>query len=133
MSSNPKYPNLELIEDIFRQHLEANESWKKKLEEIRENSGFPHLYQPDFEVEVFLQVWESTCTAFDEREDGSFDIGRLVATKAYTVVIEEMLTKTFGVFVDGRLCYMVDKPSEVFCYDLTVREMKSLSVARKRY
>lgn len=133
MLSNPKYPNLELIEYIFKQYLNANEDWKEKIKELREKSEFPRFLHPDFDVTVFSQVWGSTCTAFDVCEDGSAAIGGQAMTKAYTVVIKETLTETYGVFVDGRPCYVVDNATEEFYKDLSERTMKSLSMARKSY
>ncbi len=133
MSSNPKYPNLELMQYQFMQRLKGNEAWKKKIKEIRESGDFPRDVLPDFDVEVFSQVWGSACMAFDEYWDGSPVMAGQAMAKAYTVVIEEALTKTYGVFVDDTFCYMVDNPSKEFFKDLSERNMKSLSVARKSY
>lgn len=133
MLSNPKYPNLELIEYKFKQHLNANEDWKEKFNKLKEKSEFPRLLQPEFDVIVFSQIWGSTCTAFDVCKDGTPTMDGQSMTKAYTVVIKETLTDTFGVFVDDKPCYVVDNATEEFYKDLSERNMKSLSMARKSY
>ena len=127
---NVKYPNLELIEYKFRQILNDDEEWKKKVMEAREKNRY---ICPDYEAIVFPQVWGSTNTAFDVCEDGSPVIGGCAMTKAYTVVVKETLTETYGVFVDDKACYIVDNPSNEFYKDLSERNMKSLSEAKKAY
>ena len=125
-----KYPNLELIEYKFRQLLNRDEEWKKKVRDAREKNR--HIY-PDYEAIVFPQIWGSTNTAFDVCKDGSPAIGGCAMTKAYTVVVKETLTETYGIFVDGEACYMVDNPSDEFYKDLSERNMKSLSEAKDVY
>lgn len=127
---NAKYPNLELIEYKFRQILNNDEEWKKKVEEAWEKNRY--IY-PDHEVIVFPQVWGSTNTAFDVCEDGSPAIGGCAMTKAYTVVVKETLTETYGVFVDDKACYIVDNPSNEFYKDLSEHNIKSRSEAKKAY
>ncbi len=127
---NAKYPNLELIEYKFRQILNNDEEWKKKVEEAWEKNRY--IY-PDYEVIVFPQVWGSTNTAFDVCEDGSPAIGGCAMTKAYTVVVKETLTETYGVFVDDKACYIVDNPSNEFYKDLSEHNIKSRSEAKKAY
>ena len=127
---NVKYPNLELIEYKFRQILNNDEEWKAKVNDAWEKNRY--IY-PDFEVIVFPQVWGSTNTAFDVCKDGSPAIGGCAMTKAYTVVVKETLTETYGIFVDDRVCYKVDNPSDEFYKDLSERNMKSLSEAKKAY
>lgn len=127
---NAKYPNLELIEYKFRQILNNDEEWKKKVEEAWEKNRY--IY-PDYEVIVFPQVWGSTNTAFDVCEDGSPEIGGCAMTKAYTVVVKETLTETYGVFVDDKACYIVDNPSNEFYKDLSEHNIKSRSEAKKAY
>lgn len=133
MLSNPKYPNLELIEYKFKQHLNECEEWKNKIKEIKAKSDFPQLLSPDFDVIVFSQIWGSTCTAFDVCEDGTATMAGQAMTRAYTVVIKETLTDTFGVFIDDKPCYVVDNATDEFYKDLSERNMKSLSMARKSY
>lgn len=133
MFDKPTYPNLELIEYQFRQALGKSEDWKNKVDEIRKRSEFPQFIQPGFDVVVFSQTWGSTCTAFDRCKDGTAAVGGNAMTRAYTVVIKETLTETYGIFVDGRPCYMVDNPSGEFYRDLSERNMKSFSQAKKFY
>ena len=52
-------------------------------------------------------------------------------TKAYTVVIEEKLTRTFGVFVDDQFCYIVLNPSDAFYEDLKNHDIASINRARR--
>lgn len=133
MLDNPVYPNLELIEYQFRQALGKSEDWKNKVDEMRKKSEFPQFLQPSFDVIVFSQIWGSTCTAFDVCEDGTASIGGQAITRTYTVVIKETLTETYGIFVGGKPCYMVDNPNDEFYKDLSERNMKSLSQAKKFY
>ena len=133
MLNNPKYPNLELIEYKFKQYLNENKEWKEKVKKIKEKSEFPQFLQPDFDVIVFSQIWGSTYTAFDICKDGSPAMGGQAMTRAYTVVIKETLTNTFGVFVDDKPCYVVDNATDEFYKDLSERNVKSLSMARKNY
>lgn len=124
------YPNLELIEYVFRQNLLQDEIWTAKLEKIREKNKYVHA---EFDIQVFSQVWGNTCTAFDVMPDGSPAIGGCAMTSAYTVVIRECTTDTYGVFVDGKPCYVVFDASEVFYVDLKNRNMASLSRAKREY
>ena len=132
MIGNPKYPNLELIEYKFKQYLYTDDEWKEKVKKLKEGSKFPRFLQLDFDVNVFSQTWGSTNTAFDICKDGSPAIGGSAMTKAYTVVIREDLTETYGVFVDEKLCYVVSNATEEFYKDLSERSMESLSTARKK-
>lgn len=125
-----KYPNLELIEYKFKQMLFDDEEWKKKAKKLRDTNKY--LY-PDFDVIVFSQIWGSTCTAFDVCEDGSAAMGGQAMTKAYTVVIKETITETYGVFINDKPCYKVTDAKDEFYSDLAERNMKSLSLARKFY
>ncbi len=128
--SNPNYPNLELIEYQFLQLLNKDDVWKQKVRALQTENRF---LKPDFSVTVFSQIWGSTCTAFDVMPDGSPTMGGAAMTREYTVVIEETLTKTFGVFVGGRPCYMVSDAPDEFYADLAEKNMASLGRARKRY
>ena len=127
---NVKYPNLELLIYQFKQMLEQDEKWVERIKESKKKN--PYMF-PEFDVIVFPQLWGSTSTAFDICKDGSPAIGGCAMTKAYTVVIEETLTETYGVFVDNKPCYMVDNPSDEFYQNLSERNMKSLSAAKKSY
>lgn len=128
--SKPEYPNLELIEYKFIQQLHKSAEWEEKVKKIWEKNRFA---RPEFSVNVFPQIWGSTCTAFDVCKDGSPAIGGMAMTKAYTTVIEETLTETFGVFIGDKPCYMVTDAPEQFFSDLAARSMASLSEAKKRY
>lgn len=125
-----KYPNLELIEFQFNMILQNDAEWLAKVKAMAEKNKFVH---PNFDMIVFPQIWGSTCTAFDECKDGSPAVGGYAMTKAYTVVVTENLTKTYGIFVDGRPCYKVTDPPDVFFEDLAERRMASLSQAKVRY
>lgn len=130
MLNNPKYPNLELIEYQFKQLLSKDKDWRNKVDDIKSKNKF---LQPSFDVIVFAQIWGSICTAFDVCDDGMTVLSGQSMTKAYTVIIKETLTETYGIFVDGKPCYMVDNPSDKFYEDLSKRNMKGLSQAKKFY
>lgn len=130
---NPTYPNLELIEYQFKALLEKSEDWRNKVDEKKKKGEFPQFLQPSFDVIVFSQIWGSACTAFDLCKDGTASISGQSMTKEYTVVIKETLTDTYGIFVGGKPCYMVDNPKDEFYKDLSTRNMKSLSQAKKFY
>lgn len=127
---NPEYPNLGLIEYMFWLQLNNDEEYKKKVKGLRDKNPY---VRPDIDVVVFSQIWGSTCTAFDVCEDGSPALGGQAMTRAYTTVIKETLTGTYGVFIDNRPCYLVTNPTDEFYADLSERNMASLSVAKKRY
>lgn len=131
---NTKYPNLELMEYKFRQILNKNEKWISKIRAYKEkNPSTARYVLPEFDITVFSQVWGSTITAYDVCPDGSPAIGGCAMTKAYTVVIEEKLTRTFGVFVDDQFCYIVLDPSDAFYEDLKNHDIASISRAKKSY
>ena len=87
----------------------------------------------DFDVEVFSQVWGSTCTGFDVCEDGSPAMGGSAMTKEYTTVIHERVTDCYCVFFGDRACYKVTNANDDFYEDLANRQMVSLSKAKTRY
>lgn len=130
MSNYPAYPNLELIEYQFRQALNKHKEWKDKVEKWKKKDRHRSI---GFDVTVFSQVWANTGTAFDICEDGTPAVSGQAFTKAYTVVIEETLTETYGVFVDGKPCYIVDEANDEFYKDFSERNLKSLSQAKKFY
>lgn len=127
----PSYPNLELMEFKSFLAFKNNKELSKKFEEAKEKHG--RFADFGFEAEVFLQMWGSTCTAFDIYEDGSPAIGGCAMTEAYTVVIHERLTDIYFVFVNDRLCYYVENANQTFLDDLKERNIKSLSEAKKSY
>ena len=131
---NVQYPNLELLEYKFQLILNKSENWQKKIKEYREENGAYAKYaMPEFDIIMFPQIWGSTITAFDICKDGTPAIGGCAMTKAYTVVIEEKITQTYGIFVDGRFAYLVTDPTDEFFEDLNNRNMASVSRANKRY
>lgn len=130
MSLYPKYPNLELLEYKFMLAMLANEKWKAEWENISKANRHARL---DFDATVFSQEWGCTNTAFDVMPDGSPAWGGCAITRAYTVVIWERTTDTYGVFVDDKPVYMVYDATDAFYEDLKAGKMKSLSQARKLY
>lgn len=132
--TNPEYPNLQLIEYMFRQLLVFDEKWKNIFQKIKQENEQKNRYiQPNFSVTVFPQVWGSTCTAFDICPDGSPAMGGDAMTTAYTTVVRETNTEHYGVYIGNKLCYIVDNPTDEFYEDLKNHNMASLSVAKKRY
>ena len=128
--TNMKYPNLELLEYQFKQQLLASDCFTEKVKKIKETNRFFHL---DFDVKVFSQIWGSTCTAFDIDNNGNPVMSGDAMTKAYTVVIQETNTSYYGVFVDDKLCYLVNDPPKEFFEDLYNCSMVSKSEAYNRY
>lgn len=132
-----KLPNLELLEYMAEQVIRGNEEAMKKIKKRYEESmpkAFRRKTIPvELSCEVFSQVWGSTCTAFDVMEDGGPAVGGSAMTSAYTTVFRESVSDTYVVFVDGRLCYLVEKPTKEFLKDLKHRNLKSLSEAKKDY
>lgn len=127
---NPNYPNLELLEYKAKQILAKDEEFAEKVRKIRETKRYASI---DFEAIVFPQVWGSTCTGFDVCEDGSPTIGGCAMTKEYTTIIHELLTDTYIVCFGDRPCYSVTDANEEFISDFKLRNMASLSEAKKKY
>lgn len=117
-------PNLELLEYQCKLALQQDENWKTKLGQIRAEKGRVFL---DFDCIVFPQTWSSTATAFD------CEWGGQGFTKAYTVVFHESVTDVYVVFVDNRICYMVDNSPQAFLDDLRERKLASLNEAKEKY
>ena len=133
-----KIPNLELLEYKFKHLLIKDIEWNKKLEEKQANTReFLNFNHKDsclnFDIEVFPQIWGSTTTAFDITKENYPTIGGQMLTKAYTTVIKENFTETYGIFVDNKLCYVVTEPTEKFYEDLKNKSMQSLKNAKKLY
>lgn len=127
----PSYPNLELLEYKTLIAFKENKELFDKFKDVKAKHGrFTNL---DFVVEVFSQMWGSTCTAFDVCEDGSPAIGGSAMTEAYTVVIHERLTDTYFVFVNNKLCYYVENANQTFLDDLKEHRIKPLSEAKNVY
>lgn len=127
---NPRYPNLELIEYKFSQELNAEPQYRKRAEKHKAQHKFFH---PHFTVQVFPQIWGSTCTGFDMTDNGHATIGGCAMTEEYTTVIHESVTDIYGVFFGSLPCYIVDNPTQDFFEDLHNRQMASKSEARERY
>jgi hypothetical protein len=130
-----RLPNLELLEYQANLYFNNSETCKQKLEQIRNNSNQKgaNFIRPYFTFDVFTQTWSNTATAFDIDDDGHATMGGCAMTTAYTSVAHEMITDTYFVFVDNRICYMVENANEKFLNDLKNRQLESLSVAKKEY
>ena len=87
----------------------------------------------DFVVEVFPQMWGSTCTGFDVMPDGSPAMSGCDMTEAYTTIVHERQTGCYVVFFGDRACYKVENANQAFFDDIQRQDMASLSVAKKRY
>lgn len=97
------YPNLELIEYIF----------KNKIDLINR--------YPMFEVEVFVQTWPNTATAFSR--PGC--VSGQAFTKKYTTIIKTDLGD-YGVFFGNEFGYLVKNPNEKFFEDWKNHTMKAV-------
>lgn len=117
------YPNLELIDYKASLILSEDKEFSEKLGKRI----------PEYNLEVFPQIWSSTCTGFDICSDGSPAIGGCAMTREYTTVVHEVVTDTYLVFFGNHPCYMVTEPNENFYSDLSARNMASLSKSKKRY
>lgn len=105
-------PNLELIQERFYNHI------KPELGDLR---------YPQFEVNVFLQTWGSTCLGFG-------GIGGQAMTSAYTTVIWEESAGIYGVFFDEGLGYVIKNPNDLFMENMNSHRMfeRSRSGAYRR-
>ena len=127
---NPTPPNLELLLYKAQQILAHDEEFVAALNEKKKERGHVSV---DFDIEVFSQVWGSTCIGFDVCEDGSPAMGGSAMTKEYTTVIHERVTDCYCVFFGDRACYKVTNANDDFYEDLANRQMVSLSKAKTRY
>ena len=127
---NLRYPNLELLEYKVEEILSQDEETINKLRDIRTKNKYACL---DFEVIVFAQTWENTCTGFDVMPDGSAAWGGQAFTKEYSSIFHELTTDTYVVCFGDRPCYKVTNANENFLMDLNNRYMASLSKAKKLY
>lgn len=128
--SEAAYPNLELIEHIFKEALNKDETFIERAGIKKKENKWAH---PSFDVVVFPQIWGSTATAFDVTDDGEPTIGGCAMTKAYTTVIHETMTDLYAVFIGNRPCYLVTNPAQAFYDDLRRRSMASKKEAYQRY
>lgn len=125
-----QYPNLELLEYKAKLIIENEDSFRGKI--WQKKAEFKYFCF-DFSVDVFQQVWGSTCTAFDVTKNGEPAIGGSAMTHAYTVVFYESMLDIYIVFVDNKFCYFVENANEEFLSDLKNRNLKPLSEAMKVY
>ena len=124
---HPNYPNLELLEYIAAQFLRNDATFIEKCKNVKQN------LHPDLDVQVFPQIWGSTCMGIDVTPDGSPAIGGCAMTKAYTSVFHEQKTNMYIVFFGDRAAYKVENPTKEFIADLKERNLAPLSKAKLRY
>lgn len=133
-NSYESYPNIELqvykVKELIRTISELKRVAKVKFEEAKLNKRYLSY---EFDVDIFSQVWGSTCLGFDISEDGSPAIGGRALTKAYTTVIYERVTDRYYVFFGPDLCYVVSEANEAFLEDLKNHQLVSLSESFKKY
>ena len=120
------YPNLELLEYKVRQGLMGDSEFVKRIAQRKH-------FHPEFTVDVFSQVWGSTCLGFDVLPDGSPTIGGCAMTRAYTSVFHELDTDVYVVCFGDRVAYEVSDPGENFLCDLRDRALRGLREAQERY
>ena len=125
-----RVPNLELVLYKAQQLLARDKEFVDTLAERRKTEK--HL-RIDFTLEVFPQMWGSTCTGFDVTETGEPTIGGCAMAEEYTVVIHERTTDCYCVFFGEQPCYKVTNANKDFYDDLKNHRMASLSEAKKRY
>lgn len=126
---NCKLPNLELLEYQAKLAIKSNNILKAKRRIHYEKEGYEFYGDIEMSCEVFPQVWETTATAFDLVEEGP----EKLQTHAYTVVFYEEVCNAYVVFVNNKLCYIVDNPSEYFKEDLKKHELRGIGEAREFY
>lgn len=125
-----RVPNLELVLYKAQQLLSRDKEFVDVLAERRKTEK--HL-RIDFTLEVFPQMWGSTCTGFDVTENGEPTVGGCAMTEEYTIVIHERTTDCYCVFFGEQPCYKVTNANKDFYDDLKNHCMASLSEAKKRY
>lgn len=123
-------PNLELLVYKAQQILAHDEEF---IADVAEKKKTMKHARPSFSVEVFPQVWGSTCTGFDITEDGESVMSGSAMTEEYTTVVHEIMTDCYCVFFGDRPCYKVAHANEDFYNDLQNRNLASLSEAKRRY
>lgn len=127
-----EYPNLELIEYIFKQ--KAHEQFPDLLQGVR---------FPKFTADVFLQTWPNTATGFDK--PGT--VSGQAFTEAYTTVMKmtwyvrnedgkyhiNESDPIYAVFFGNRPAYVVFRPTEQFFKDLNRKNMASVMDSKRVY
>lgn len=124
-----KLPNLELLEYQAKLALKNNNILKAKRRLYYEKEGYEFYGDIELTCEMFSQIWETTNTAFDLDENNA----PKSHTTTYTVVFYERVCNVYVVFVDNKLCYVVDNPNEFFKEDLSKHELRGIREAREFY
>lgn len=121
----PDLPCLPLIEERAKNILKKE--IRKEYYPFNENTP-QYIYNaykyPDFDFNVFSQVWGSTALGFN-------GIGGQALTKAYTTVLKELNSNMFFVFFEERFAYMVKDPNELFQKDFEEHNMKPVYLSFK--
>lgn len=120
-----KLPNLELLLYKAQQILSNDKDFVLTINKVCAEAKI----SPDFDVEVFSQVWSNTAIGFDEPNTVS---GQAI-TEAYTTVVHERITDTYVVFFDNKPCYKVNDPNDVFMDDLKNHHLKGIAEAKEKY
>lgn len=69
---------------------------------------------------MFLQEWSDTSLGF-------MGWGGQSLTKAYTTIIKENTTNTYGVFFGDNLAYIIKNPNLKFFEDIRNKDMKDVA------
>ena len=114
----PDLPCLPLIKERAKNILK--EKIRKEYYPFDENTP-QYIYNaykyPDFDFNVFSQIWGSTALGFN-------GIGGQALTKAYTTVLKEQNSNMFFVFFGERFAYVVENPNKIFEEDYNNHNMK---------
>lgn len=103
-----EYPNLQLLEYIFRQT-------------VRERIELKEPYFPDIDAFVFPQVWPNTGGGFAEP---GCCYGQAM-TKEYTSVLFDMTNNFAMVSFGNKPAYAIHNPNQEFVDDFNKKNMKS--------
>lgn len=123
-----RYPNLELMEYQATEYITKH--YAEKIKELKDSRTWFVL---DFEAIVFRQSWPTTATAFDILPNGKPVCSGQAFTEAYTVIMYESTLQIYVVFVDNRMCYAVENPTDKFMEDMNKRCLLPLSKAKDLY
>ena len=121
---------MELIEYKAKLELNKDTVFIQRIRDKKEN--LKYIY-PGFEVEVFPQMWGSTCTGIDIDNFNNPVMAGSAMTKEYTIIIHEIVTDMYVIFFGNCPGYIVYDPKEVFYEDLKNRNMASKSEAIQKY
>ena len=105
----PTVPNLELLLYKAQVVLAKDENF---VAAVRAKKESRRVFSLDFVVEVFPQMWGSTCTGFDVMPDGSPAMSGCAMTEAYTTIVHERQTDCYVVFFGDRACYKVENANQ---------------------